>query len=233
MPRLARLSIQGMPYHVLCRGNNRDWIFHDDQDFHTYLNLLANLKSHADFMLYHYALMNSHVHLLIEPTPEHWPLAKIMHAINLRYSIYYKARYQHVGHLFQDRFKSILIDKNSYLLACGAYIELNPVSAHIVDTPEDYPYCSFTFYSKAKPNPLLTPNPIYLALAESPEMRQKFFTQFVKDQLQRPTYQVKSLGHLKIFGDQSFLISLQEDFGVSTAKHPRGRPKKLLPPPDK
>lgn len=74
---------------------------------------------------------------------------------------------------------------------------------------------------------------IYLALGQTPEIRQKLFIQFVKDQLQHPTYQEKSLGHLKIFGDATFLTSLQENFGVSTVKRPRGRPKKLPPLPDK
>jgi putative transposase len=95
MPRFPRLAVPDMTYHIICRGNNRDWIFHDDQDFHTYLRILSYLKSLTHLKLYHYALMNNHVHLLLEPLTNQWPLAKIIQSLNLRYSYHYKKRYHH------------------------------------------------------------------------------------------------------------------------------------------
>jgi putative transposase len=132
----------------------------------------------------------------------------------------------HVGHLFQDRFKSLLVDKDVYLLACGAYIELNPVRAHIVDTPELYPFSSFTFYAQGKTNDLLDPSPVYLALSDSPQMRQQLFVQFVKDQLLQPTYDDRLFNQTKALGNSSFLQSIQLKTAVPLTNRPRGRPKK-------
>ena len=83
------------------------------------------------------------LHLVIEPTAKGGTLSNLMKGINLSYTQYYKGRYRHVGHFWQDRFKSIIISKDDYLLACGSYVELNPVRAKIVETPDDYRWSSY------------------------------------------------------------------------------------------
>ena len=84
--------------------------------------------------------MRNHVHLVIEPIKKGGTLAEIMKSINLSYVQYYKFRYKHIGHFWQDRYKSIIISKDDYLLACGSYVELNPVRAGIVKDSRDYKY---------------------------------------------------------------------------------------------
>ncbi|MFH0928137.1 MAG: transposase, partial [bacterium] len=138
MPRIARSYILGGDaYHVICRGNNREQIFRSDDDFLFFLNIVRKVKINHHFLLYHYVLMTNHIHFVLRPSdPE--LLAKIMQSINLRYSIYYKNKYNRIGHLWQDRYISLVIKDDSYLSTCGIYIELNPVRAGIVKAPEEY-----------------------------------------------------------------------------------------------
>lgn len=146
MPRTARVAPCAYIYHVLTRGNNRQEVFEDEIDFRKYLELLLRYKEKYHFKLYHYVLMTNHVHLVIEPTEDGGNLSEIMKGINLAYAQHYKRRYSHTGHFWQDRYKSIIISKDGYLLACGSYVELNPVRAKIVDDPMKYPWSSYTGY---------------------------------------------------------------------------------------
>jgi len=87
--------------------------------------------------------MRNHIHFVLEPTAKGGKLSEIMKGINLSYAQYYKNKHRHIGHFWQDRYKSILISKDNYLLACGSYIELNPVRARIVEDPKDYRWSSY------------------------------------------------------------------------------------------
>lgn len=103
MPRTARIAPQGYIYHVLTRGNNRQDIFKDERDYKRYIEILHKYKEVYEFKLYHYVLMRNHVHLVIEITGRGGSLAEIMKGINLSYAQYYKGRYRHIGHFWQDR----------------------------------------------------------------------------------------------------------------------------------
>ncbi len=159
MPRSARLVATDLPHHVIMRGNNRRHVFHDDADQLKYLSLLAQVKKKFGFKLYHYVLMGNHVHLLIEVAARN-ELAAVMQGINQRYSLWYKKKYGFVGHLWQGRYASFIIDTDAYLLTCGIYIELNPVRAGIVERPEDYPWSSYHAYAFDKDEPLIDDNPL-------------------------------------------------------------------------
>ena len=150
MPRTARIAPSEYVYHVLTRGNNRQDVFKDESDFNKYLEILLRYKEKYHFKLYHYVLMTNHVHLVMEPTEKGGRLSEIMKGINLSYAQHYKRKYNHTGHFWQDRYKSIIISKDEYLLACGSYIELNPVRAKIVDDPMDYRWCSYRVYAYGK-----------------------------------------------------------------------------------
>ena len=104
MPRSARLIPDAGVFHIITRGNNREDVFHEDDDFPKYLDLLAAIQKEHPFKLYHYCLMTNHVHLLLETQSGH-PLSRIMKKINLSYALYYKKKYRHIGHFWQDRFK--------------------------------------------------------------------------------------------------------------------------------
>jgi len=143
MPRTARIAPKEFVYHVLTRGNNRQAVFKDEDDFLTYLDLLLHYKRKYDFKLYHYVLMTNHVHLILEPSEGGGDLFEIMKGINLSYAWYFKRKNNHSGHFWQDRYKSIIISRDEYLLACGSYVELNPIRAGIVKDPKDYKWSSY------------------------------------------------------------------------------------------
>lgn len=183
MPRNARMIPEEGVFHILTRGNNRQVVFHDTGDFETYLTILGRIQRLHPFKLYHYCLMTNHVHLLIETVLGH-SLSQIMKKLNLTYALYYKEKYSYVGHLWQDRFKSLLVAKDTYLLACAAYIELNPVKAGVVGDPSDYRYSSFSFYGSGQSSLLLTPDPLYGTFGDTEAMCRYNYREFVLARLE-------------------------------------------------
>jgi putative transposase len=105
MPRTARVAPGDTVYHILMRGNKRQSIFKEDDDYHRFLELLLKYKEKLAFKLYHYALMTTHVHLVLDPTSG-GNLAEIMKDVNLSYAQYYKGNYKHIGYFWQDRYKT-------------------------------------------------------------------------------------------------------------------------------
>jgi putative transposase len=145
MPRSARILPEQGIFHIMARGNNRQEIFKDKEDFEQYIYLLKLYKEQHLFKLYHYCLMSNHLHLILETTPS-TNLPKLMKQISLSYMHYFRRRYRYYGHFWQGRYKSLLIEKDSYLLTCGKYIEMNPVRAKMVAFPEEHPWSSYRTY---------------------------------------------------------------------------------------
>ena len=131
-------------YHVICRGNNRQEIFLDNRDYFRYLDLWHKYKAEMDFEVYAYVLMPNHVHWLLKTGLT--PLWEIMHRMHSTYAKWFNHRHERVGHLFQDRYKSIICDTDSYLLVLARYIHLNPIRAGLVREVNHYPWSSFPGY---------------------------------------------------------------------------------------
>jgi len=110
--------------------------FRDETDHQRYIEILKRYKGRYQFKLYHYPLMKNHVHLVLETNEKGGSLAEIMKGTNISFAQRNRNRYDHTGHFWQDRYKSILISKDQYLLACGSYVELNPVRAGLLRPPE-------------------------------------------------------------------------------------------------
>jgi REP element-mobilizing transposase RayT len=125
MARKPRIHFPGALYHVITRGNRRQGIFQDEKDLEQFLTYLSNCKNRFPFCLYAYALMQNHLHFLIEVGEI--PLSRIMQSLLFGYAHYFNRRYREVGHLFQGRYKAILCDKDAYLLELVRYIHLNPL----------------------------------------------------------------------------------------------------------
>ena len=228
MPRAGRVVIDGGTYHVLTRGNNGQTVFHHDADYQRYLQLLSNYAHERQLKVYHFALMPNHVHLVLEVV-DGPALSKAMHGLNLSYALYYRKRHAYRGHLWQDRFKSLLIDRESYLLECGRYVELNPVRAGLVREPREYPWSSYRAYAEGAFNPLLASHPLYPTLGATTSERQKHYIQFVDDRLKPRQSQAQAS---RIFGQyltaaQNPFEHVDQYFSFSLAKRRRGRPKKL------
>ncbi len=142
MPRTARLTIDNGCYHIITRGNQKQLVFMELQDYKIYLHILTKYKRRYKFKLYCYCLMPNHVHLVIEVKKSHI-LSKIMKGINQTYTLYFNSKYKKVGHLWQDRFLSKVIHRDVYLLDCINYIEVNPIRANLVDNITKYPWSSY------------------------------------------------------------------------------------------
>ena len=139
MPRQARLILDNVCYHIVTRGNQKQVIFRDEEDYRAYLKIITRYKKRYEFKIYGWCLMTNHTHMVIESNN----LSKIMHGINLSYAQYFKYKYKTIGHFWQDRYKSFVIQKDEYLINCISYIEYNPLRAKIVLRPEDYDWCSY------------------------------------------------------------------------------------------
>jgi len=144
MPRIAREKSEFQTYHIIQRGNERKNIFLTEFDRVRFLNTLENAKRKYNFCLEAYCLMDNHVHLLIYDNGN--DISQIIKSINISYAYYFNHVHNRVGHLFQDRFKSQLIEKDDYLIAVSAYIHNNPVKAGIAKTPEAYNWSSMNYY---------------------------------------------------------------------------------------
>ncbi|MFH1504212.1 MAG: transposase [Candidatus Omnitrophota bacterium] len=131
--RTHQLS-QSLLYHVFNRGQNRDKIFHDNEDYNYFIKLLSNCCKAKELKIYHWVIMSNHYHIVLE-LDEPKMISSAMAGIARSYVYYYHRKYKSAGHLWQGRFKSQPIQKELYLLGCGRYIERNPVKAGMVEKP--------------------------------------------------------------------------------------------------
>ena len=136
MARLPRLTLPGYPHHVIQRGNNRQAIFATAADYRRLLDLLEENAKKFDVALHAYVLMSNHFHLLATPQTADG-LTKMMQAVGRSYVRYFNDTQKRSGTLWEGRFKSTLIQTDRYLLACMAYIDLNPVRGGLVAQPQD------------------------------------------------------------------------------------------------
>lgn len=148
MARPARIEYEGAFYHVMNRGNRSEDIFLDDKDRNKFYEIIGNLEKRHKVIIYSFVLMTNHYHLLIE-TPL-GNLSKAIQRLNGDYALYFSRRHKIPGHLFQGRFKAMLVEKESYLLELTRYIHLNPFRAGMVKVPEKYKWSSLHEIAKRK-----------------------------------------------------------------------------------
>jgi len=144
MARPLRIEYEGAFYHVTARGNERRRIYYSKADYEKFKAYLEGAQEKYGYLLHCYVLMTNHYHLVIE-TPRA-NLSSVMHYVNGSYTNYINIKKRRSGHLFQGRYKAILVDRDSYLLELSRYLHLNPVRAKMVERPEDYPYSSYRAY---------------------------------------------------------------------------------------
>ena len=152
MSRPYRLQSEGCFYHITSRGDDRKKIFLSERDYHKFIEYISYAKAKYKFHLYAYCLMTNHYHLLLETTQAN--ISKIMHYLNGSYTTYYNIKRKRSGHVFQGRFKSIVVDKDNYFQELSRYIHLNPVKAKITQQPAAYRWSSYRGYL-GKKDPVL------------------------------------------------------------------------------
>ena len=144
MARKPRIHYPGALYHVMLRGNAKQTIFTEAVEYQQFEKILAQGLEVHQVKLHAYCWMKNHVHLALQVTET--PLSKLMQSLSQRYTVWFNHRHERVGHLFQGRYKDILVDSDQYLLELIRYIHLNPVRANLVADPENYPYSSYRAY---------------------------------------------------------------------------------------
>jgi len=229
MPRIPRISIPGVPMHVVQRGNNRQAVFFHERDYTTYLNTLFESAMHYNVSVHAFVCMTNHVHLLVTPWDEHM-VSRMIQRLGASYTAAINSTYSRTGSLWEGRFKSSLVDSNRYVLACYRYIELNPVRAGIVRRPADYRWSSYRHNTRSASEYPISAHPEWLAMGASPSSRRRRYAQLVyqrlhDDQIERIRYGTrKGLPT----GSSRFRKEIETMLNRRLGEGRRGRPKKGL-----
>lgn len=179
MPREARRLVDGGCYHIVTRGIDRRILLEDESDNQYFLDTVFANLARFEVSIFHYCFMVNHVHFLIKATKAA-DLPKFMQAILQGYACYFRKKYFSVGFIFQNRYKSRVIDNDAYLLECGRYIERNPLRSKIVSDLSKYRWSSYLLYAKGEKNDIVKiSNPLYLDLADTDEERRKLYANYV------------------------------------------------------
>lgn len=177
MPRKGRLWFPGAKYHVISRGNRKQSLFYERQDYMKYLSLIHEIKTQYPFKLQSYCLMTNHIHLQIQTVEHNFSIC--MRWVNSQYAKYFNKKYDFVGHVFESRFKSELILYPDYELEVNRYIHMNPVRANIVKNIEDYPWSSYPAYIGKSTDSLVDMEDINTLLSLFPNPQRKSYQQFL------------------------------------------------------
>lgn len=225
MPRRARLSIPGIPWHIIQRGNNRSVCFHAEEDYQFYLYYLEEFTAKFGCAIHAYVLMTNHVHLLV--TPQRADSASLlMKHLGQRYVQYVNRTYRRSGTLWEGRFRSCLTQTEDYVLACYRYIELNPVRAGMVVRPQDYRWSSYHANALGKASRLIAPHDEYLRLGWDEVARLEAYRALFKAHLDEEVVgQIRSAtnGNFAL-GSERFQREIEMALGRRATRGQAGRP---------
>ena len=225
MARLPRLTLPGYPHHVIQRGNNRQPIFASVADYQVLLDLLDENARKFHVALHAYVLMSNHFHLLATPATTDG-LPQMMQAVGRRYVRYFNDSQKRTGTLWEGRYKSTLIQTDRYLLACMAYMDLNPVRAGLVPGPQDYPWSSYGHFTGQRIDKLVTPHPLVWALGNTPFAREAAYAQLVLSGISPMQQTALTQATLSgwALGEPDFVADLQKRTQRRVSKSAAGRP---------
>lgn len=228
MPRRARLSVPGIPWHIIQRGNNRSVCFYAEEDFQFYLHFLEELATKFGCAIHAYVLMTNHVHLLMTPERED-SIGKTLQSVGRRYVQYFNFTQERTGTLWEGRYKATLIDSERYLLTCYRYIELNPVRANMVAHPRDYPWSSYLCHAEGKSDKLITDHALYITLGGNNEVRQSAYRALFKSHVGEATLnEIRDATNKGwALGNDRFMEKIAMAVSRRISPLPKGRHKKL------
>lgn len=184
MARQLRISGEGAVHHITSKCNNEEFLLNAEKEFNKYLEIIGDCKKRYNFKLYHYALLNNHIHLLLQ-TGEKGSVSEILKYINGVYAGWYNRVKDRKGHLWQDRFGSKIIEAENYFLRCAIYIELNPVRAGLVKNPLDWKFSSARASIEGENDKIIDVSDVYLSLGCDTKERQFEYKALLKFELER------------------------------------------------
>lgn len=225
MARLPRLTLPGYPHHVIQRGNNRQPIFAGLADYGQLLALLHDKAKAFDVAIHAYVLMSNHFHLLVTPQTA-TGLPQMMQAVGRNYVRYFNDSQTRSGTLWEGRYRSTVIQSDRYLLACMAYIDLNPVRAGLVADAKDYPWSSFGHYAGLGADRIITPHSLYWSLGNTPFGREAAYAEMVRSGVSKDQQLALTRSALSgwALGDEGFVADLQIRTVRRVQKIASGRP---------
>ena len=225
MARLPRLTVPGYPHHVIQRGNNRQPIVISDADRENLLGMITENALKHRVALHAYVLMDNHFHLLLTPETEDG-VPQMMQAVGRRYVRYFNDLHHRSGTLWEGRYKSTLVQSEPYLLACMAYMDLNPVRAGMVTQASDFVWSSYRHYIGLAQDRRLTPHALYWGLGNTPFAREAAYAEMVRGGLsaQQVALMTGAVSRGWALGDADFVAELQKRTPRRVAESRPGRP---------
>jgi REP-associated tyrosine transposase len=230
MPRPLRPVADGLVYHLVNRGNNRQDVFRKPADYAAFLAALAELKERKPFRLYGYCLMSNHFHLLLRPTGD--SVSRIMQSLLISHTQRYHKHHRSGGHVWQGRFKSPVIQNDEHLLTVLRYIEANPLRAGLVDDAADYRWSSYAAHGLGTTDLLVDRLSTYEELAASARTRQRKWALKVHQPLEEATLarvRLSTSSGLPL-GEKAWVNRLAKRLDLDLTIRPRGRPRKDAAP---
>jgi putative transposase len=233
MPRPLRPIDDGLIYHVINRGNNRQNVFGKPSDYQAFLTALADLKARKPFELYGYCLMSNHFHLLIRPRGA--TISRIIQSLLVSHTQRYHKHHRSGGHVWQGRFKSPVIEHDEHLLTVLRYIEANPLRAGLAERAEEYAWSSYRVHGCREVNELVDRLILYEQLSPSAATRARKWAEKVHRPLDERTLEGvrRSAATGLPYGDEAWARRLAKRLDLDLTIRPRGRPRKLSPESEK
>ena len=231
MARLPRLTIAGYPHHIIQRGNNRQAVFADPADYRYLLDTLAENAGKHHVAINGYVLMSNHFHLVATPeTMEGIP--QMMQAVGRRYVRHFNNRHARTGTLWEGRYRSTVIQAERHLLACLAYVDLNPVRAGMVADPADYRWSSHRHYLGHVTDPLVTTHSLYWELGNTPFARGTAYGELVRSGLTPGQLSALTTSAMQgwALGDADYVAQLQRRTDRRVSRGKAGRPPRPTKP---
>jgi putative transposase len=225
MPRRARHYLAGMPYHIVQRGNNRQVCFREAEDFRCYLNLWRKISASYGACVHAYCLMTNHIHFLVTPIRQD-SISNTTRIVGSRFAHFINTKYERTGTLWEGRHRASLVQTARYFLTCQRYIELNPVRAGMVNTPEDYRWSSFAENALGAQG-WLTPHPDFLALADTDAARRRAYWELFGHNISDEDLEHirRATAYCQPVATDDFKEKLKTNYGLKIGQMRRGKPK--------
>lgn len=215
MARKPRIHYPGALYHVMLRGNAKQVIFHEKREIKRFEEILSQGLEECSMRLYAYCWMKNHVHMALQVADIR--LSKMMQSLSQRYTGWFNYRYDRVGHLFQGRYKAILVDKQGYLRELIRYIHLNPVRAELVASPAEYEDSSHNAYLLPGRAPeWLSIDPALKLFGHTEQEARKNYLYFMGQPEKTEDQELLRKGRTqgRILGNDDFVDRIQKQAGV-------------------
>ena len=219
------MYLPGIPAHIVQRGNNRQACFFAEADYRCYLDRLAQGLRRYRVILHAYVLMTNHVHLLLTPQ-EGAGISRLMQHLGRNYVLHVNKTYRRTGTLWEGRHKASLIQAEDYMLTCMRYIELNPVLASMVATPDQYRWSSYRWHAWGESDGVITDHDLYQQLGRTAEERQRTYRELFQHYIpETELHEIREcLAYNYPLGNDRFREQIETALGRRVGERKKGRP---------